>query len=142
MPSSTGRSALIDLDELRAVNLRRENREPIPAGNSDLPRFMQSPTRAPEATAAVVAADPMEIKAGPSILSRIKTGEVMSAEVGATITVAARVAVDDTRVTRVGSPVMGRIASLWRAKARREVRRGQLLALLNSTGLSDAQLDF
>ena len=95
----------------------------------------------PEATAAVVAADPMEIKAGPSILSRIKTGEVMSAEVGATITVAARVAVDDTRVTRVGSPVMGRIASLT-AREGEEVRRGQLLALLNSTGLSDAQLDF
>jgi cobalt-zinc-cadmium efflux system membrane fusion protein len=83
----------------------------------------------------------MEIKAGPNILSRIKTGEVVSAEVGTTITVAARIAVDDTRVTRVGSPVMGRIASLT-AREGEEVRRGQLLALLNSTGLSDAQLDF
>jgi cobalt-zinc-cadmium efflux system membrane fusion protein len=36
---------------------------------------------------------------------------------------------------------MGRIASLT-AREGEEVRRGQLLALLNSTGLSDAQLDF
>jgi cobalt-zinc-cadmium efflux system membrane fusion protein len=85
--------------------------------------------------------DPMEITVDADLLSRIKIGQVSSAAVGSTITVAARVAVDDTRVTRVGSPVMGRIASLT-AREGEHVRHGQLLALLNSAGLSDAQLHF
>ena len=90
---------------------------------------------------ALAASDPMEIKAEPGLLARLQTGEVEWASVGAAIAVAARVEVDDTRVTRVGSPVMGRIMSLS-SRVGEEVRRGQVLATLNSTGLSDAQLGF
>ena len=60
---------------------------------------------------------------------------------GASITTPARVEADETRVTRVGSPVMGRITSLA-VQEGQQVHKGQLLALLNSTGLSDAQLYF
>jgi cobalt-zinc-cadmium efflux system membrane fusion protein len=97
---------------------------------------------APQAeTEALAASDPMEIKAEPGLLARLQTGEVEWANVGAAIAVAARVEVDDTRVTRVGSPVMGRIMSLS-SRVGEEVKRGQVLAALNSTGLSDAQLGF
>lgn len=85
--------------------------------------------------------DPFEITATPTILERLRIGEPIWAQVGAAITVAARVEVDETRVTRVGAPVMGRISDLS-IREGQEVQRGQLLALVHSTGLSDAQLAF
>ncbi len=94
-----------------------------------------------EAPEAAVESDPLEIKAEPKLLARIRIAAVQTTEVGTSFTVAARVAVDETRITRVSSPVMGRISSLS-VREGDEVRRGQLLALLHSTGLSDAQLGF
>lgn len=91
--------------------------------------------------AASAPADPMEITPAANVRSRLKIGEPVTAEVGASITVAARVEVDETRVTRVGSPVMGRINSVG-AHEGQDVQKGEVLAQLNSTGLSDAQLSF
>lgn len=85
--------------------------------------------------------DPLEITPTPEILKTITTGEPSWGDVGASFTVAARIEVDETRIMRVGSPVMGRIASLSIQEGQ-EVTRGQTIALLNSTGLSDAQLAF
>jgi len=85
--------------------------------------------------------DPLEITATPTMLERIRIGEPSRAQIGASFTVSARVEVDETRVTRVGSPVMGRIIDLA-VREGQEVRRGQLLTTVNSTGLSDAQLAF
>ena len=62
-------------------------------------------------------------------------------QVGASITTPARVEADETRVTRVGTPVIGRIIDLA-VREGQEVQKGQLLALVNSTGLSEAQLTF
>src|SRR5262249_3946885 len=62
--------------------------------------------------------DPLEITATPTMLERIRIGEPSRAQIGASFTVSARVEVDETRVTRVGSPVMGRIIDL-------AVREGQ-----------------
>jgi len=98
-----------------------------------------SPTA--QAAAPPKSSDPMEITATPTILERLRIGEPIWAQVGAAVTVAARVEVDETRVTRVGSPVVGRIAELA-IREGQEVQRGQLLALVNSTGLSDTQLLF
>jgi cobalt-zinc-cadmium efflux system membrane fusion protein len=84
--------------------------------------------------------DPNEIKAEPALMQRIKIGEPKPAEVGATLTVAARIEVDDTRVTRVGSPVMGRVTTLM-VREGDDVKKGQVLAQLNSTGLSGVQLE-
>lgn len=83
--------------------------------------------------------DPMRITPGPALLESLKVGKPPVSDIGASLTVAGRVEVDETRVTRVGSPVMGRIKSLAVHEGQ-EVRRGQLLAQLNSTGLSDGQL--
>jgi membrane fusion protein, heavy metal efflux system len=97
----------------------------------------QTKEGAPRAAAAP--GNPLEINATPALLERIKIGQPSYANVGASMTVAGRVEVDETRVTRVGSPVMGRINALA-VREGMEVRKGQLLALLNSTGLSEAQL--
>jgi len=96
--------------------------------------------RTPAATAKD-AANPLEIVANENLTQRLKIGEPAWTMVAVSQTVAARLEVDQTRVTRVGSPVMGRITQLA-VHENQEVRRGDLLALLNSTGLSDAQLLF
>jgi cobalt-zinc-cadmium efflux system membrane fusion protein len=83
----------------------------------------------------------LEITAAPSILERIKVGEPSVADVGASLTVAARLEVDERLVARVGSPVMGRVAQALVHEGE-QVRSGQVLAYLNSTGLNDAQLGF
>jgi membrane fusion protein, heavy metal efflux system len=90
--------------------------------------------------AAPAVANPLEIDVDSNLLQRIRVGEPSWAEVGASITVAGRVDVDISRITRIGSPVMGRITSL-EVQEGEQVRRGQLLALLNSTGLSNSQLE-
>jgi membrane fusion protein, heavy metal efflux system len=92
-------------------------------------------TPAPEKTAS----NPMEVRATPALLERVKLSEPTWAEVGGTIEVAARVEVDETRIARVGSPLMGRITELD-VREGQQVTRGQVLAVINSTGLSDAQL--
>jgi cobalt-zinc-cadmium efflux system membrane fusion protein len=98
-------------------------------------------TASVEAAVTPPSSDPMEITATPSLLERLRVGEPSWAQVGSAVTVAARVEVDETRVTRVGSPVTGRVVEVM-VREGQEVQRGQLLALVNSTGLSDAQLLF
>lgn len=87
------------------------------------------------------AGDPNEIKLDEQLAPRVKIGEVQWATVGASFSVAGRVEVDETRTARVGSPVMGRITSLSAVEGQ-DVRSGQVLATILSTGLSEAQLDF
>lgn len=100
-----------------------------------------APEQTAQATSSAPAANPFEITADKDLLGRIKLGEPSWKEVAASQTVSARIEVDQTRVTRVGSPVMGRISQLLVTEGQ-SVRRGELLALLNSTGLNDAQLAF
>lgn len=96
----------------------------------------------PEGAAASPAkSNPMEIEATESLLPRIKIGEASYSQIGASISVAARLEVDETRVARVGSPVMGRIIELDVLEGQ-QVTAGQLLAVVNSTGLSAAQLAY
>jgi len=85
--------------------------------------------------------NPFEITANAGLRERIKIGEPVWGDVGTSLAVAARLDVDETRITRVGSPVMGRITSLA-VREGQEIHRGDLIALVNSTGLSEAQLEF
>jgi len=97
---------------------------------------------APEGNQAAPAKpDPLAITVDGDLRARLTIGEPFEVTVSARQTVAARIDVDRTRVTRVGSPVMGRISRLS-AEEGQYVREGQVLALLDSTGLSDAQLAF
>ncbi len=100
-----------------------------------------SPSPRAGAQAAATPADPFAITADAGLLSRLTIGEPADATVASRQTVAARIDVDHTRVTRVGSPVMGRVSRLA-AEVGQYVRKGDVLALLDSTGLSDAQLAF
>jgi cobalt-zinc-cadmium efflux system membrane fusion protein len=100
----------------------------------------QSPAPAAAKTAAAeTPANPLEITPSDTIRKDLTVEAATVAEVGASLSVAARIDFDETRITRVGSPVMGRIASLY-VREGEEVKKGQLLATLSSTGLSEAQL--
>ena len=95
----------------------------------------------PKQPAAKAPSDPMAITPNQNLMKDLKLGVPTDSDIGTTHTVAARVEVDETRVTRVGSPVLGRISSILVTEGQ-QVQKGQVLALLNSTGLSDAQLGF
>jgi len=87
------------------------------------------------------AVNPMEIEATDALMQRVKLGAPSFSEVGGSLSVAGRIEVDDTRIARVGSSVMGRITQ-FDVREGQEVSAGQVLAVLNSTGLADAQLAF
>src|SRR5437588_5921737 len=85
--------------------------------------------------------DPLKIEVSPTLRSQLKLGQPQLREVAKTLDVAARIEADATRQGRVGSPVRGRITELLAFEGER-VKRGQPLAVLYSTDLSDAQFAF
>ena len=85
--------------------------------------------------------DPFTITAGPALAARLKIGDARETEVRETLRVPGRVEVDETRVARVGSPVTGRVSEL-EVREGDDVKRGQILATLTSTELSNAQLEY
>ncbi len=91
-----------------------------------------------EAQAAI---DPLKIEVSPTLLSQIKLGQPQWREVAKTLDVAGHIEADATRQARVGSPVRGRITEVLVFEGER-VKRGQPLAILYSTDLSDAQFAF
>jgi cobalt-zinc-cadmium efflux system membrane fusion protein len=62
-------------------------------------------------------------------------------DVSSELTVPARVEVNATQTSKIGAPVLGRVTQVL-VEEGEEVREGQKLAVLYSTGLNDAQLDF
>jgi cobalt-zinc-cadmium efflux system membrane fusion protein len=96
----------------------------------------------PEPPAATRAERPLlAINVGPSLVERLKLGSIGTEELRETLRVPGRIEVDEQRVARVGSSVVGRITDLD-AVVGQSVRRGQVLAHLSSTELSATQLDF
>jgi cobalt-zinc-cadmium efflux system membrane fusion protein len=95
----------------------------------------------PAAPPSTTQKDPFAITAGAELLARLKIGEVRETEVRETLRVPGRVEVDETRVARVGSPVTGRVSEL-EVREGDNVRRGQILATLTSTELSNTQLEY
>lgn len=87
------------------------------------------------------ASDPNTIDVPETMKDQIKVGTLTMKSVGEQVTVAARIEVDGTLVTRVGSPVMGRVTALM-VREGQQVKQGDLIALVSSTGLSDGQLAF
>jgi len=85
--------------------------------------------------------DPMSIVADAEVAKWLKVAPVQTVEYRETIRVPASASVDETRVARIGASVTGRITEL-RAIVGQNVTRGQVLAALNSTELSNAQLAF
>jgi cobalt-zinc-cadmium efflux system membrane fusion protein len=91
--------------------------------------------------APAVQRDPLSVTANADLLANIQVGKVTYAEVRQTLRVPARIEVDETRMARIGSPVTGRVTDL-EATVGQNVRRGQVLAKINSTELSTAQLGY
>lgn len=85
--------------------------------------------------------DPLSVDANPELGKRLTLGEINIAQVRETLQVPGRIEVDETRMARIGSPVTGRISDLV-ATVGQNVKRGQVLATINSTELSAAQLGF
>lgn len=85
--------------------------------------------------------DPSVIAAPPELAAQLKTGNPSQMEVRETIRVPGRIEADETRLARVGAPVAGRVTDL-EAREGDAVRRGQVLAVINSVELSTAQLGY
>ena len=95
---------------------------------------------APE-QARVAASNPLQVNVPAGLLEQIRIGGPEWKEVIASDKVAARVETDASRVARIGSPVDGRITKLLVFEGH-HVSRGQVLATLHSTALSDTQFSF
>lgn len=101
----------------------------------------RSAVPAEEARTAAQPADPNMIHVDENLGRRIRVGRPQVRQIASELEVSARVEVDMTRTSRIGSPVLGRVMEV-RVEEGQEVQAGQLLASLYSTGLNEAQLDF
>ncbi len=86
-------------------------------------------------------ADPNLIVPPPSLAGRLALAAVDEAEFREVLRVSGRVEADESRLARIGTSVTGRITELEVIPGQ-DVKRGQLLATLNSVELSTAQLAF
>jgi cobalt-zinc-cadmium efflux system membrane fusion protein len=96
---------------------------------------------APEPAAVTAARNPLAVKASPDMLKRVTLGEVKESPVAASIRVSAHIEPDDYRVTLVSSPVTGRIVENEIHEGE-PVTKGQVLAVLHSTELTESQFSF
>ncbi len=85
--------------------------------------------------------DPFVIVAGPDLMARVQVAPLGETEVRDTIRVPGRIEVNETKVARLGSPVTGRVSDI-EVREGDDVRRGQILATLTSTELSNTQLEY
>lgn len=85
--------------------------------------------------------DPLSIRVSPALRAQLRVGQPAWENVSGNLNVAGRVEADETRLSRAGSPVAGRIAALEAVEGQK-VARGQVLATLNSTDLADGQFGF
>jgi cobalt-zinc-cadmium efflux system membrane fusion protein len=90
---------------------------------------------------AAPANDPSVVIAAPDIQKMLTVATVGTGEISDTLRVPARIEVDEQRVARIGAAVTGRLADI-RAELGQQIRRGDILATLNSTELSAAQLAY
>lgn len=92
----------------------------------------------PEATEAV---DPNVVEITPQLQEQVKTMTVGQSEIREILRVPGSIQVDEQRVARLGASVTGRIHDID-AVLGQEVKRGQVLATLNSTELAINQLSY
>lgn len=85
--------------------------------------------------------DPSVIAVTPELAKNLVIGEPKMQEVAGSLQVAARIDTDASRIARIGSPVAGRIIKLLVLEGQ-YVHRGESLATLHSTDLSDTQFSF
>lgn len=96
---------------------------------------------APQAHAPAPDRDPLSITVSEALLGQLQIGEPAWAEVAGSLRVPGRVEADETRIAMVNSPIAGRIVDLEVVEGQ-PVKRGQVIAVIRSTELSNAQSDF
>lgn len=96
---------------------------------------------APEEVSDPAQTDSSEIRITPALRERIKVGQAKRTNVSGSLRVAARIEADEYRIARISSPVIGRITELGALEGQ-TVRRGQVLAVIRSTDIADAQSSF
>jgi cobalt-zinc-cadmium efflux system membrane fusion protein len=96
----------------------------------------------PSKTAPVkVLADPNLVKTSPELESRLKLVRVFKVEMREIIRIPGSISVDEQRVARIGAAVTGRISDI-NVVLGQYVKKGDVLATLNSTELAQNQLVF
>jgi cobalt-zinc-cadmium efflux system membrane fusion protein len=87
------------------------------------------------------AADPSVVVATPELAAALKLGEAGMQPVVETLRVAGQIDFDEQRLARIGATVTGRVVQID-AQLGQMVRKGDVLARLNSSELSNQQLAY
>lgn len=93
---------------------------------------------APAAKSSSQSPDVLSVKMTDGLAALVKVGEPQSASMSGVIQVAGRIEANETRIARVSAPVSGRITELDVVEGQ-NVKRNDLLAVVTSTQLSEAQ---
>jgi membrane fusion protein, heavy metal efflux system len=81
------------------------------------------------------------LEANPALLKLLKIEEIKPHIVADSLRLSAQIELDQNRVTRIGASVSGRVSEI-NAELGQAVKKGERLALLNSSELGRAQSDF
>lgn len=98
-------------------------------------------SKAPEEAPPAAKPDPALIEPNPELRAQLKVDVIKTAPVVQSLRVAGRISFDEQLLARIGSTVTGRVSSLS-AQLGDEVRPGSVLAIINSTELTTAQLAY
>lgn len=90
---------------------------------------------------AAVVNDPMLVTASPALMESLRLAEVVAEPVAETLRVAGNIGFDEQRLTRIGASITGRVVQID-AQLGQQVRKGDVLARLNSAELSEQQLAY
>ncbi|HEY9323169.1 MAG TPA: efflux RND transporter periplasmic adaptor subunit [Candidatus Methylopumilus sp.] len=83
--------------------------------------------------------DPLEIIITPDIQKQIKTEVVRYQDIGETLMIPGRLETQNRRLSKIGSPITGRVSDLY-VSLGDIVKKGQVLARINSIELTQTQL--
>jgi cobalt-zinc-cadmium efflux system membrane fusion protein len=82
-----------------------------------------------------------ELQASPALQKLLTIDEIKSIEIRDSLSISARIELDQTKVARIGATVTGRVTEI-NAMLGQPVKKSHQLALLNSTELGKAQSDY
>ena len=92
-------------------------------------------------TVAAPPADPALVTPAPELLAQLKLAPLSTLPVAETLRVAGRIDFDEQRLARIGATITGRVTDID-ALLGQEVKKGEVLARLNSSELSTQQLAY
>ncbi len=100
-----------------------------------------APEKKPAAAVAAKVQDPMEVVLTPEMAKQFRVEKAAMAEIAVTQRVAGRIEANERLTTRIGASVTGRVVNVL-AEVGDRVKAGQVLAMLASPELTNAQLAY